>query len=113
MKCFCFAVLAFLGLSGCQGNLKPLNLSWVKPQSTTRQQAIAKLGPPARVLDQNRVMAWRIAIMQPDQYDWLGSPIEKPSDCKVGDAEKSLILLFNPQGFLQQWQLVQLKEGGK
>lgn len=111
MKCFCFVAFVLLSLSGCQGNLKPLDLTWVKPQSTTRQQAIAKLGPPARVLDQNRVMAWRIAIKKPEQYDWMGSPVEMPSDCKVGDANQSLIFLFNLKGILQQWQLVQLKDG--
>ena len=96
--------LLCLLLAAC--NSKPVRFdeSWLDTQ-TTRRQVLAKLGPPARFLDRNRVMAYRIC----------GGEYADEMVCAntVGYSDSSLIIAFDNRGLYLQHQLVRLNLGDK
>jgi len=95
-------LLACIGQAGCQSPPKKLDESWLTPQ-TTRREVITKLGPPARFLDRNRVMAYRIC----------GGQYADEAVCEntVGRSQSSLVIAFDGKGVYLKHRLVRLTAG--
>lgn len=81
-------------------------LQFVEDGKTSRSDAVAKLGAPFANYEGERIMTWRLAKDE-GGYIVTGQRAQPGQPQNVPDYE--LVLIFGPQGLLQQHNLVALR----
>ena len=111
-------IVAFISLTGCRASgphptpasdteIAQSLLAFLRDGSTTKEEAILKLGAPAAVFESERILTYRFRHTREEGMSILGK--ESPPSGTWEAVQYSLVLVFDAQQVLQKHNLVLVK----